>query len=56
MKLKKDTYQISRATLEKVLAVLNANHASMGLDEDEHNNDDIIEAQEQLEAELSKQN
>lgn len=55
MKLSKDTYLISRATLEKAMAALTNNHTRTTGDGGEDNNDDIIEAEAALLAEVRAQ-
>lgn len=59
MELKKDSYIISKSTLEKVLNALSNNWFTTSADSDgyteDFNNDDVIEADELLKAEVEKQ-
>jgi hypothetical protein len=55
MKLTKEKYTVSRATLEEVIDALNNNwFVSVG-DGEEYNNEDVISAQHSLEDELKRQ-
>ena len=59
MKLSRESYVVSRATLEKVLSALGDNWFSTATDDDgyseSYNNDDVIEADKLLQGELQAQ-
>jgi hypothetical protein len=52
---KPESYRISRATVEKVMAALERHRSGPTFDGDEDNNDEVIEAHDALSAELKLQ-